>query len=94
MARLHDLVRFAGEKPRQLPAWIERIVSAGIVTNDPKIARRQRFVNMASYFGSLNTAARFVCGGLRSALAAAACALRFRGRAAWPRRTKRSTSLT
>ena len=40
--------------------WLERIVSAGIVTSDPKIARRQRFVNMASYFGSLNTAARFV----------------------------------
>jgi adenylate cyclase len=60
VARLHDLVRFARVKPPQLPNWLERIVSAGIVTSDPKIARRQRFVNMASYFGSLNTAARFV----------------------------------
>jgi adenylate cyclase len=60
LASLRDLVRFEREKPRQLPAWLEWLVSAGIVTNDPKIARRQRFVNVASYFGATNTAARFV----------------------------------
>jgi adenylate cyclase len=57
---LRDLVRFEREKPRQLPAWLDRIVSAGVVTNDPKVARRHRFVNVTSYFAAMNTAARFV----------------------------------
>jgi adenylate cyclase len=60
MTRLSDLVRFEPEKPLQLPAWLDRIVSAGIVTSDPKLARRQRFTNVASYLGALNTASRFV----------------------------------
>jgi adenylate cyclase len=60
MTRLSDLVRFEREQPRRLPAWLDRIVSAGIVTSDSKVARRQRFTNVASYFGALNSGARFV----------------------------------
>jgi adenylate cyclase len=59
LAGLRDLLRFEREKPRELPAWLDRIVSAGIVTTDPKVARRHRFVNVTSYFAAMNTAARF-----------------------------------
>jgi adenylate cyclase len=47
--RLRDLV---GRSPRQgieLPAWIERLVSIGIVSKDEQIVRRQRCVNVASF---------------------------------------------
>ena len=36
-------------KRRVLPAWLERLLSAGIVSSDPDTVRRQRFVNVAAY---------------------------------------------
>jgi adenylate cyclase len=49
MTRLRDLV---GRSPRQgieLPAWLEHLVSIGIVSKDEQIVRRQRCVNVASF---------------------------------------------
>jgi len=46
MTRLRDLL---GKPPRQsvhLPAWIDRLLSIGIVSTDPEVIRRQRFVNV------------------------------------------------
>ena len=46
MTRLRDLL---GKPPRQsvhLPAWIDRLLSVGIVSTDPYVIRRQRFVNV------------------------------------------------
>src|SRR5439155_8700743 len=46
MTRLRDLL---GKPPRQsvhLPAWIDRLLSIGIVSTDPYVIRRQRFVNV------------------------------------------------
>lgn len=43
-----------------MPAWLDRLISAGIVTTDPKLARRQKLVNIASYAGSFNAASRVV----------------------------------
>lgn len=37
-----------------LPAWLERIVSAGIVTADPEVARRQRIANVAAFATAAN----------------------------------------
>ena len=34
---------------RRVAAWLERLLSIGIVSTDPDIVRRQRFVNVASY---------------------------------------------
>lgn len=58
MTRLRDLVRY--ERPRgfELPRWIERIVSAGIVSTDPQIIRRQRITNVTALAGSLNAFSR------------------------------------
>ena len=36
-------------KRRVLPAWLERLLSAGIVSSDPDVVRRQRFVNVAAF---------------------------------------------
>lgn len=36
-------------KRRVLPAWLERLLSRGIVSTDPDVVRRQRFVNVAAY---------------------------------------------
>jgi adenylate cyclase len=47
MARLRDLL---GKPPRQsvhLPVWVDRLLSIGIVSTDPYVVRRQRFVNVA-----------------------------------------------
>src|SRR3954462_3422116 len=47
MTRLRDLL---GKPPRQsvhLPVWVDRLLSIGIVSTDPYVIRRQRFVNVA-----------------------------------------------
>src|SRR5215813_10645323 len=46
MTRLRDLL---GKPPRQsvhLPVWVDRLLSIGIVSTDPYVVRRQRFVNV------------------------------------------------
>jgi adenylate cyclase len=52
--RLRQLV--GSERPVgvHIPAWIERLVSIGIVTSDAKLARRQRFTNVAAYAAAAN----------------------------------------
>jgi adenylate cyclase len=49
MTRLRDLV---GREPKygiQLPAWLERPLSLGIVSADEQVVRRQRCVNVAAF---------------------------------------------
>jgi adenylate cyclase len=49
MTRLRDLVGRERKHGIQLPAWIERLVSIGIVSRDEQIIRRQRCVNVAAF---------------------------------------------
>jgi adenylate cyclase len=67
MTRLRDLVR--RERPRgfELPRWLERIVSAGIVSTDPQIIRRQRITNVTALAGSLNAFTRIVANSFYDA---------------------------
>lgn len=67
MTRLRDLVRH--ERPRgfELPRWLQRIVSAGIVSTDPQIIRRQRITNVTALAGSLNAITRIVANFLYDA---------------------------
>src|SRR5713226_6022109 len=49
MTRLRDLV---GREPKhgiQLPAWLARLLSLGIVSTDEQVIRRQRCVNVAAF---------------------------------------------
>lgn len=49
MTRLRDLVRRQPNPGIPLPAWLERLVSIGIVSTDKKVMRRQLCVNVASF---------------------------------------------
>ncbi len=56
MSRLTDLIR-GHEPPRvYLPEWMDRLATQGIVSHDPQVARRQRLVNIFTYFSILNAA--------------------------------------
>jgi adenylate cyclase len=41
-------------KRRVLPAWLERLLTQGIVSTDPDVVRRQRFVNVAAYVAAFD----------------------------------------
>ena len=58
MTRLRELVGRTSGLP--LPQWLERLASAGIVTADPEVARRQRFTNIAAYVIAANAASHLV----------------------------------
>jgi adenylate cyclase len=47
MTRLRDLVAQPTRQSVRLPAWVDRLLSIGIVSTDPYVVRRQRFVNVA-----------------------------------------------
>ena len=64
MTRLRDLL---GKPPRQsihLPSWIDRLLSIGIVSTDPHVIRRQRFVNVAVLATVGNTISHLVMHSL------------------------------
>jgi adenylate cyclase len=56
MTRLRDLMRREPRYGLALPAWLDRLLSVGIVTRDPQVARRQRCVNAAAYAGLVSGA--------------------------------------
>ena len=49
MTQLRDLVLRVPKRGLEFPPWLERLVSVGIVTTDPKLVRRQRCVNVGAY---------------------------------------------
>lgn len=60
MAHLRDLIEIERIAEVRLPGWLERIVTAGIVSRDPKVVRRQMIVNMAALASALNSISRVV----------------------------------
>jgi hypothetical protein len=59
MNRLRDLVRSQPKHGFELPAWLDRLFSVGIVTSDPQVGRRQRFANVAAYATVANAGQHF-----------------------------------
>ena len=49
MTRLRDLVRGERKPAIQLPEWLDRLISIGIVSTDPLVIERQRCVNVAAF---------------------------------------------
>src|SRR5262245_24489046 len=47
MPRLRDLVSKPPRQALQLPKWVDRLLSIGIVSTEPEVVRRQRFANVA-----------------------------------------------
>jgi adenylate cyclase len=58
--RGRDLIDMKPYALPALPPWIERWASIGIVTGDPQVARRQRFVNIGIAAAAANAASHFV----------------------------------
>lgn len=56
MTRLRELIRREPRRGLSMPRWLERLLSTGIVTGDPQVARRQRCVNAAIYAGVVSGA--------------------------------------
>jgi adenylate cyclase len=50
-----DLVLQEPKRGVKLPAWLEHLLTLGIVSTDPDIARRQRFVNIGVLFTVANS---------------------------------------
>jgi adenylate cyclase len=49
VTRLRDLVGQGPKRGIQVPAWLERLVSVGIVSTDAQVVRQQRCTNIAAY---------------------------------------------
>ena len=60
MTRLRDLVQLEHMSRVHLPDWLERLVSLGIVSSDPKVVQRQKITNVVSYAAVANGVSRFV----------------------------------
>lgn len=60
MTRPQDLVRHEPKLGVQVPHWLERLVSIGIVTSDPQLVRRQRCVNAVAVVVAANAASHLV----------------------------------
>jgi adenylate cyclase len=59
VTRLRDLVQLENLPRIHLPAWLERLVSLGIVSQDPRVVRRQKITNVVSYAAVANGVSRF-----------------------------------
>jgi len=64
MTQLRDLLRREPTPGLALPDWLERLLSVGIVTNDPQLAQRQRCVNVACYAAAISSASYLVITSL------------------------------
>jgi adenylate cyclase len=60
VAHLRDLVQLERLPRIHLPAWLDRLVSLGIVSSDPDLVRRQKVTNLVSYAAFINAVARVV----------------------------------
>src|SRR5262245_3442999 len=55
-----DLVLPEPKRAGVLPAWLDRLLSVGIVATDPDIVRRQRCVNIGAFAISANAASHLI----------------------------------
>src|SRR6478735_4059753 len=67
MTQLRDLMRREPRYGLSLPAWLDRLLSAGVVTRDPQVARRQRCVNVAAFVGAISGASYILLTSLYDA---------------------------
>jgi adenylate cyclase len=60
MTTLRDLVPLARPSGSRLPAWLDRLVAVGIVSQDPGVVRRQKVANVVSFIAAINAVARVI----------------------------------
>ncbi len=66
MTRLRDLVGQGPKRGIQVPAWLERLVSVGIVSTDDQIVRQQRCTNVAAYATVIGTLSHLIINSLHN----------------------------
>ena len=64
MAQRRGFIRSGPKRGFELPAWLERLVSVGIVSTDPDVVRRQRCVNVAALALAANAASHLVINSI------------------------------
>ena len=64
MTQRRDFIRYEPKRGLELPAWLDRLVSIGIVSRDPDVVRRQRCVNVAALAVAANAASHLVINSL------------------------------
>src|SRR5262245_40799891 len=60
LMRRRDFVLQEPKRGIELPRWLERLLSLGIVSTDPDVVRRQRCVNVAAFVIAGNAASHLV----------------------------------
>jgi adenylate cyclase len=60
VANLRDLIRLESAPAFRVPRWADRLISAGIVSGDPDLVRRQKVANLVAYASAINAANRAV----------------------------------
>jgi len=63
MTRLRDLVRGQRTPAIQLPAWLDRLISIGIVSTDELVIERQRCVNVAAFAVAATALSHLIING-------------------------------
>jgi adenylate cyclase len=64
MTGMRNLIRRERKHGFQLPEWLERWVSIGIVSRDEQVIRRQRCVNVAAFAMMATTLSHFIINSL------------------------------
>ena len=64
MTRFRDLIRRERKLAIQLPAWVERATSIGIISHDPQVIRRQRVTNVAAFATVGNTISHLIINSI------------------------------
>lgn len=64
MTRQDPLFASRPDRAIPVPAWLDRVLSAGVVTGDREIARRQRLTNVAVYSAIANAGSHLVTNAL------------------------------
>jgi adenylate cyclase len=66
MTRLRDLVSRERKPGITLPAWLERLVSIGIVSTDEQVIERQRCVNVAAFAVAATALSHLIINGIHN----------------------------
>lgn len=60
VANLRDLIRLESAPAFRVPRWADRVISTGIVSNDPDLVRRQKVANLVAYASAINAGNRVI----------------------------------
>src|ERR1700723_2624011 len=66
MAGFRHLIRRERKLGIQLPRWLDRATSIGIISHDPQVVRRQRVTNVAAFATVGNTISHLIINSIHN----------------------------